>query len=205
MDPWKATYWTSIEIVVSLLQIFLIQKATCIASCCLWTGAALKYLCLSAGIWWLFSKETQGLLFVFSWLNLHLLDWRSAVLNNWWRELTQSELADWQVTHYSGNRHANLKMTQTAPTEYTSCTPYKEYTADCGCWCLCHRRTAAATATISWQHQAEETLPTYYISKKLPNQNSINIPMQTSTAFKFNYQQMQISLVFALKMGNAGM
>ena len=49
------------QILVSQLQILLILKARCIASCVLRAVAMLKYLiCLSAGFLWLFSKETHS-------------------------------------------------------------------------------------------------------------------------------------------------
>ena len=49
-------------------------------------------------------------------------DWQLAPLGHCWRGLTQTELADWQQTHESGNTNTNLKLTQTAATPYTGRT-----------------------------------------------------------------------------------
>ena len=48
--------------------------------------------------------------------------WTAQWLGHCWRGLTQTELADWQQTHEPGNTNTNLKLTQTAATQYISCT-----------------------------------------------------------------------------------
>ena len=101
--------------------------------------------------------------------NLNL--WTAQWLDHCWRRLTKTERADWQQTHKSGNTNTNLKLTQTAATQYTGCTLPTNSTllaaavmlqpSQNSCRHCCHLMTIPCTKTA-----------TYEISKQLPNQNS---------------------------------
>ena len=66
---------------------------------------------------------------------------------------------------------------------------YKEYSTGGSCWCIYHGSTRA---TISRWHYAEE-MPNE-ISKKLPNQNSINILMQDIDRYNFHVNFLMMAL-----------
>ena len=88
------------------------------------------------------------------------------------RGLTHIKLADWQQAHDSGNTNTNLKLTQTAAIPNTGCT------------------LRAVTDMSTMAEQLHPQPPSHddtiakkcYLRnfKKLPNQKSIDIPMQTS-------------------------
>ena len=106
------------------LQISLIWMKTCIASRGLWAVAILKsLLCLSAGplqesYGFSIYQHTAFCVF-FNWLTTCTY-WTAQWLGHCWRGLTQTELADWQ--YESGNTNTDLKLTQTAATQYTRST-----------------------------------------------------------------------------------
>ena len=105
-----------------LIQISLIQMKTCIASRGFWAVAILKSLfCLSAGYSWLFNIWTHSCSRFYSRLTTCTC-WTPQWLGHFWRGLMQTEHADWQQTHKSGNTNTNLKLTLTADTQHTGRT-----------------------------------------------------------------------------------
>ena len=83
--------------------------------------------------------------------------WTALWLGHYWRWLTQLNLLN-DSRHTSLETHTNLKLTQTAATQYTA---YKQYTAGC-CWCVNDGRAAASSAAVSWRHHAQEMLPSRF-------------------------------------------
>ena len=180
---------------VSRLQILLIQMKTCIASSCLWAVAILKsLLCLSAGA----LQESRGCSIyqhtafrVFFNRLTTCTYWTAQWLGHCWRGLTQTELADWQ--YESGNTNTDLKLTQTAATQYT-------------CSTLPTNSTLLPASTMAEQLHPQQPSHDDTICRRYATYEiSRNCPIRTALTFQCRhwrlylsqtqkYQQMHISL-----------
>ena len=183
---------------------------TWIASSGLWAVAILKsLLCLSAGA----LQESRGCSIyqntafrVFFNRLTTCTYWTAQWLGHCWRGLTQTELADWQ--YESGNTNTDLKLTQTAATQYIRSTLPTNSTL-LRLPCVDDGRTAASSAAVSWLHHMRNICYLRDSSfKKLSNQNSIDIPMQTSKALFVANSKISTNahlVRICLKMGVKGM
>ena len=136
--------------------------------------------------------------------NLHLLDcavtwsllmrWRNNT--DWTCWLT----VDARVLKHKHRFETDSDSSHPVHPKYTTC---KQYTAAC----VNNGRTAESSAAVSWRHHM---LKICYLRdfKKLPNQNSIDIPMQTSKALFVANSKISTNahlVRICLKMGVQGM
>ena len=124
--------------------------------------------------------------------------WTAQWLGQCWRWLTQTELAnsrtdstvtaDSRVQKY---KHKFETDSDSSHSGHRSYTAYKQYTAGCSySWYVNNGRTAASSAAVSWRHHCMSKKCYLRDFKKLPNQNSIDIPMQTLKALHFTNSKL---------------
>ena len=179
---------------------------TCIASCGLWAVAILKsLLCLSAGFSWLFNIWTRS-------CSRFFCDWQLAPAGLLCDLVTVD--ADWRrLNLLTDSRHTSLE-TKTQIWNWPRQLPHNTQLVHClqivHCWLhLMHQQWQNSCILSSCLMTTSMCKKCYLRDfKKLPNQNSIDIPMQTSKALFVANSKISTNahlVRICLKMGVKGM